>query len=89
MKKWTFLGQAQRKEMSEDQAAVQTLMRINAYNEMEKVLVMGWETESDSVRFLLKRLDAETDTTKRSNRVSSTSHSNGQNYSLENIGKQV
>ena len=65
MNKWTFSGQAPRKEMSEDQAAVQVLMRRSSENEMEKVLGMGWDTERDSIRFLLKVLDTETETTKR------------------------
>ena len=65
MKKWTFSGQTQRKERSKDQVAVQTLMRRNEENDMEKVLGMGWETECDSIRFLLKRLDEEIETTKR------------------------
>jgi hypothetical protein len=35
--------------MSEDQAAVQALMRRSSENEMEKVLGMGWDTERDSI----------------------------------------
>ena len=65
LKNWTFSGQAPKKEMSVDQVAVQTLMQRDVENEMGKVLGMGWETESDSIRFLLKSLDSEMETTKR------------------------
>ena len=65
MKNWTFSGQKQKREMSKDQAAVQELMRSCMEDEMGKVLGMGWEPESDCVRFPLTGLDGETETTKR------------------------
>ncbi len=65
MKDWKFSGQAPNKEMSKDQVAVKTLMRRDMEDEVGKVLGMGWETESDSIRFLLRNLQPGSEKTKR------------------------
>ena len=65
MKNWTFAGQKPQREKSEDQAAVQSLLRTNIENEMGKVLGMEWETEEDVIQFRLCSLGDAEETTKR------------------------
>ena len=66
MKSWTFSGQKSKKDKSEDQAAVQALLKKDIGNELGKVLGMEWETEEDMIQFRLCNIDNENETTKRS-----------------------
>ena len=66
IKGWKFSGQKCTTERTTDQRAVQALLNKSSNDEIEKVLGMEWDTESDVIRFGLKRLDfKKRETTKR------------------------
>ena len=66
IKGWTFSGQEWKKQKTTDQHAVQVLLNKNEDDDSDKVLGMGWNTETDKIIFSLKRMDfTKRETTKR------------------------
>jgi hypothetical protein len=65
IKGWTFSGQKAKKDKSEDQVAVQALLKKDIENELGKVLGMEWEMEEDVIQFRLSNLGTGEETTKR------------------------
>ena len=66
IKEWILSGQKANTQTTKDQKAVQTLLNKHTEYETEKVLGMEWDTETDSIKFKLKRLNlAKQETTKR------------------------
>ena len=65
IKEWAFSDQKINRESTETQRAVQTLMDTKGYENIEKVLGLGWDTEKDNLKYIFKPTESYIESTKR------------------------